>query len=118
MIELLITEMKDPYIRENFRRLKLILKELNGQLGGSGDNITNIINGLVQAGKDQVLVDSAFLATPVVNLSLNPILNSDSVTLNGLEIDNTNYSIVGNVLTMNVTQIEIGDNIYINYIGY
>ena len=46
MIELLLSEFKDPYIRENFRRIRNILKDLDGRVSdsvSSGDIITNIV---------------------------------------------------------------------------
>lgn len=46
MIELLLSEFKDPYIRENFRRIRNILKDLDSRVSDSasgGDIISNII---------------------------------------------------------------------------
>ncbi len=46
MIELLIKELNDPYIRENFRRIKVLLEDIEsrvGDSGSSGDTINNII---------------------------------------------------------------------------
>ena len=54
---------------------------------------------------------------PTINLSADPIEDTEVVSLNGLEIDSSNYSISGKVLTMIVTQLKISDIIYINYIG-
>lgn len=62
-------------------------------------------------------VDATFLSTPEITLQKSPITDAEVVSLNGLEIDNTNYIIVGDVLTMVTTQLEDGDIIYINFIG-
>jgi len=45
MIELLIKELSDPYIRENFRRIKLLIQDIESRVdgGSSGDAINNII---------------------------------------------------------------------------
>lgn len=46
MIELLLTEFKDPYIRENFRRIRNALNEIDGRVSDSatsGDIINNIV---------------------------------------------------------------------------
>lgn len=43
--------------------------------------------------------------------------DSEVVSLNGLEINDTNYTIVNDVLTMVTAQLVVGDIIYINYIG-
>ena len=71
----------------------------------------------VRAGRNEVVVDATFLSTPEVNLDFTPVADSDVVTLNGLEINNTNYSIAGNVLTMSTVDLKIGDDLYIRYIG-
>lgn len=61
------------------------------------------------------VVDANFLLTPDIDLGVAPAANSEVVTLNGLEIDSSNYSIAGSTLTMVVTQLKVGDNIYINF---
>lgn len=63
------------------------------------------------------VVDGAFLSTPEITLPVPPIENSEVVSLNGLEIDDTNYSISGNILTMVTTQLLTGDILYINLIN-
>jgi len=63
--------------------------------------------------KTKTVVDSSFLTTPDIALGAMPLSDSELVTLNGLEIDDTNYSIAGSTLTMVTTQLEVGDNIYI-----
>lgn len=60
-------------------------------------------------------VDASFLSTPEINLPKAPRTDAEVVSLNGLEIDNTNYSISGTVLTMVTTQLLAGDKIYINF---
>lgn len=65
--------------------------------------------------KDIKIVDAPFLITPNITLSGTPLINSETVLLNGLAIDNSNYSIVGNTLTMVVDQLKIGDILYINF---
>lgn len=62
-------------------------------------------------------VDSVFLSTPEITLPKTPGVDTEIVSLNGLEIDNTNYSIVGNILTMITTQLRVGDILYINFIN-
>jgi hypothetical protein len=49
MIELLLSELKDPYIRENFRRIKLLLNDIESRStgSGSGDIINNIISSSI-----------------------------------------------------------------------
>lgn len=45
-LELLLTEFKDPYVRENFRRIRDILRDLDSRVSDSatsGDVINNII---------------------------------------------------------------------------
>lgn len=71
----------------------------------------------VRAGHTEVVVDASFLSTPEINLDFSPVPDSDFVSLNGLHINDTNYSIAGNVLTMSTAQLEVGDNIYVKYIG-
>lgn len=65
--------------------------------------------------KKKQVVDAGFLTTPEIELDTAPILDSETVSLNGLEIENTCYSIAGTTLTMVTTQLKIGYNIYINY---
>lgn len=46
MIELLLSEFKDPYVKENFRRIRNILKDLDSRVSDSatsGDIINNIV---------------------------------------------------------------------------
>jgi len=62
-------------------------------------------------------VDASFLSTPDIVLQKEPKLDSEVVSLNGLEIDDSNYSISGDTLTMVTTQLLAGDVIYINFIG-
>ncbi len=79
---------------------------------GSFDKVGNL-----KGYKAKALVDASFLITPEIPLEKQPITNTEVVTLNGLEIDDTNYSISGTTLTMIVTQLEIGDNVYITHLG-
>ena len=88
--------------------MDLILNPLTGQFVP-----VNICKRL----KATQVVDAAFLATPEITLPRAPCENSEVVSLNGLEIDNTNYTIVNEVLTMVTAQLKIGDIIYINFIG-
>ena len=70
-LTLLLKEIKDPYIRENFKRL---LKEVNDVgTAGSVTNITNIVNNIFSA----VAVWTKFSDT--VNLSSSKVI--DSITL-------------------------------------
>lgn len=62
-------------------------------------------------------VNSSFLNSPDIALQKEPKVDSETVSLNGLEIDNTNYSIAGNILTMVTTQLRVGDILYINFIN-
>jgi hypothetical protein len=75
-----------------------------------------VAGGKTRLKKDQV-VDAGFLTTPEISLDTEPTTDSEVVTLNGLEINSTNYSIAGSTLTMVTTQLKISDKIYINYEG-
>ena len=67
--------------------------------------------------KTDKVVDAGFLTTPEITLDLVPDTNSEKVSLNGLEIDDSNYTIVANVLIMNTSQLLAGDIIYVSYTG-
>lgn len=63
------------------------------------------------------VVDSAFLTTPDIALPAAPLTDGETVKLNGLDIDQTNYSITGTTLTMITTQLRVGDKLYIDFIS-
>jgi hypothetical protein len=63
------------------------------------------------------VVDASFLLTPEITLQKEPKPDSEVVSLNGLEIDDSNYSISGNVLTMVTTELLETDILYVNFIG-
>lgn len=48
MIELLLTQLDDPVIRENFLRIKTLLNDIEQRVGDSGDSDT-IINNVLAA---------------------------------------------------------------------
>jgi len=67
--------------------------------------------------KQTQVVDAAFLLAPDIVLSGIPDTDSEVISLNGLEIDSTNYSIGGDTITMITTQLRAGDILYINFIS-
>lgn len=89
MIELLIAELKDPYIRENFRRLKQILKDLDSRLedtGSSGD----IINNLLAVSTWQKISANVATATtaPINEISINDFKTLKYIVSLRDEVDN------------------------------
>jgi len=60
------------------------------------------------------LVDSSFLLSPEIETGVTPNPSSILMTLNGLEIDDTNYTISGTKIIVLVLQLKLGDNIYIH----
>lgn len=79
-----------------------------GDTGGSG--------GGIDFYKERFVVGAAFLSNRDVNLAGAPVDDSESVFVNGLLIDDTNYTIASNVLTINAgLNIEVGDDIEIRF---
>lgn len=79
-----------------------------GDSGGSGGSLTFY--------KKDIIVGSAFLLNRNVALQGAPITNSERVYINGLIIDDSNYTIASNILTINAgLNIEVGDDIYIRF---
>jgi hypothetical protein len=75
------------------------------------------ITGTSKRYKVTQVVDPAFLLDPIIVLPKAPKEDSEVISLNGLEIDDTNYSISNNVITMVTTQLRATDILYINFIG-
>ena len=75
------------------------------------------ITGTSKRFKLTQVVDAGFLLDPVIILPKEPKTDSEVVSLNGLEIDDTNYSISGTSLTMVTAQLRVTDILYVNFIG-
>lgn len=84
-------------------------------------SITDDVGGTPGGGggateKDYFTVSSGFLSTPERTLPSVAITDSEIVFLNGLEIDDTNYSITGDLFTWNDSNdLRVGDKIHIRY---
>lgn len=66
--------------------------------------------------KEQIIVDAAFLASPVKTLSAIPDLNSEMVFLNGLHTCDTEYVIVNDEFTwLESSDLRVGDIIDIRF---
>lgn len=109
MIELLLSKFKDPYIAENFRRIRNILKDLDSRVSDSvdsGDVINNIIansvwrkintnvNASTTTTLDQVNL-SDFYALKYI-ISIRDATNNKTTTVE-LIIKNENGSLVDTV---------------------
>lgn len=79
-----------------------------GPGGGTGGGITFY--------KKDVIVGTPFLSARDITLQGAPVTDSERVYVNGLIIDDTNYTIASNILTINGgLNIELGDDIYVRF---
>jgi len=115
--DLLLKEIEDEYVRENFWRLKLYLEQL--QSGG-----TTIINSGGGSGtslsgyKNDTEVDAPLVLSREITLTKAPETDTEGVYLNGLLLTDDCYSLSGNILTIDVSlPIEVGDLILVRYLA-
>lgn len=79
-----------------------------GASGGSGGGITFY--------KKDIIVSTPFMSARDITLQGAPVTNSERVYVNGMIIDDTNYTIATNILTINGgLNIEVGDDIYVRF---
>lgn len=79
-----------------------------GPGGGSGGGITFY--------KKDIIVSTPFMSARDITLQGAPVTNSERVYVNGMIIDDTNYTIATNILTINGgLNIEVGDDIYVRF---
>lgn len=83
---------------------------------GTLDLVEPPVAGGITYNTDQILVDQNFLDTPTKALGGVVVADSEFIFLNGLFIDNSNYSIVGNILSWLVSaDLRIGDTLDIKF---
>jgi hypothetical protein len=79
-----------------------------GPGGGTGGGIAFF--------KKDIVVGTPFLSARDITLQGAPVTNSERVYVNGLIIDDTNYTLASNILTVdNALDIEVGDDIYVRF---
>ena len=67
-------------------------------------------------GKDRIVVDAAFLITPVKTLPATAITDSEFIFLNGLYTCDTEYTIIGDEFTwIDSSDLRVGDTIDIKF---
>jgi hypothetical protein len=80
-----------------------------GDTGGSGGGTGTFY-------KKDIIVGSTFLSDRDIILQGAPITNSERVYINGLIIDDSNYTISGGTLTMDAgLNLALGDKIYVRF---
>ena len=85
---------------------------LTGQLDLVGSGASSIYY------KTYIEVDAGFLTPRLVTLDTFPLLNSEMVFFNGLIMEDTCYTILGDELTFDpLLDIRVGDKIDIRYVG-
>lgn len=68
--------------------------------------------------KNDIIVDAAFLSNREITLAKVPILDTETVFLNGLLLTDDCYSLSGNILTIDGgLPIKVGDVILVRYLS-
>jgi len=118
-LDLLMKEIKDEYVQENFRKLKRYLDCIERKIdggGSSGGGNTIVINPAPSFHKDDFEVDAPFIISRTKTLSENPTTDSEGIYLNGLLLPDSCYTIVGDLLTIDgALDLEVGDDIFVRY---
>lgn len=119
-LDLLLREIQDPYVRENFHKLKRYLDCLAENSGGTvneGDT-TIVVGGGTETAfhKNDFVVDAPFILSKVVTLGFTPVEDSEGVYLNGLLLSDSCYTLAGVTLTLDSgMDLRVGDEIFIRY---
>lgn len=122
-LDLLLKEIEDKYVQENFRKLKRYLDCLDSRIGEGSPSTPSGGNTIVIGGgsntafyNTEIVADSAFLISRQVTLTVAPSNSSESVYLNGLVLSASCYTISGTVLTLDSgLDLEELDDIFVKY---
>jgi len=118
-LDLLMKEIKDEYVQENFLKLKRYLDCLEQKIdgsGGAGDTNNIIINAPPSFYKDDFVTDAPYLVGRVTTLSQVPITDSERIYVNGLLLADDCYTVVGDQLTLDGgLDLQVGDDIFVRY---
>lgn len=116
-LDLLLKEIDDLYVQENFRKLKRYLDSIEANIGDVSTSVTNsIIQSTTTFYKNDIVVDAPFIISREITLSQVPDLDSERIFLNGLILADNCYTILGNILTLDgALDIEVGDDIFVRY---